>query len=110
MSTRLADGATRRKRERIEKPEEHAAILHPYADGVQGLVTVARRDQRGWHETRLKVPELPWAVRELAGAPEVYLSQNRFKGPRKIAHLWQLDALWVDLGFLYHWNGIGNNS
>lgn len=27
-------------------------------------------------------------VREFAAAPEVYLSQNRFKGPRKIAHLW----------------------
>ena len=99
MGTNVADGATRRKRDRIERPEEHAALLHPYADGVHGLVTVARRDQGRWLETRLKVPELPWAVRELAGAPEVYLSQNRFKGPRKIAYLWQLDALWVDLDF-----------
>lgn len=99
VSTRLADGAARRNRNRIEKPEEHAAILHPYADGVQGLVTIAQRVHRGWHETRLKVPELPWAVRALAGAREVYLSENRFKGPRKIAHLWQLDALWVDLDF-----------
>lgn len=99
MGTNLSEGATRRKYELIRTPEEHAAILHPYADGVHGLVTVARRDQGRWLETRLKVPELPWAVRELAGAPEIYLSQNRFKGPRKIAHLWQLDALWVDLDF-----------
>lgn len=99
MGTNLTDGAAWRKYELIQKPEEHVAILHPYADGVHGLVTVARRDQGRWLETRLKVPELPWAVRELAGAPEIYLSQNRFKGSRKIAHLWQLDALWVDLDF-----------
>ena len=85
MSTSLSERAARRKSDRIETPEDHAALLHPYTDG--------------WHETRLRIPNLPWAVRELAGAPEVYLSQNRFKGPCKIAHLWQLDALWVDLDF-----------
>ncbi len=64
-----------------------------------GKESLSYPDQGRWLETRLKVTELPWAVRELAGAPEVYLSQNRFKGPRKIAHLWQLDALWVDVDF-----------
>lgn len=99
MSTSLSERATRRKWERVETPEDHAALLHPYAQGCHGLVTVAQRDHGRWRETRLKIPELPWAVRELAGVADVYLSQNRFKGPRKIAHLWQLDALWVDLDF-----------
>lgn len=97
MSTNVAERAPWRKRDRIEKPEEHAALLHPWADGCHGLVTVAQRTDGHWRETRLKIPDLPWAVRELAGAPEVYLSQNRFKGPRKIAHLWQLDSLFVDI-------------
>lgn len=99
MNTSLSERATRRKQDRVETPEDHATLLHPYADGCHGLVTIARRTEGHWRETRLKIPELPWAVRELAGAPEVYLSQNRFRGPRKIAHLWQLDALWVDLDF-----------
>lgn len=99
MGTNVSERATQRKYELIQKPEEHASLLHPYAEGVHGLVTVARRDAGRWLETRIKVSELPWAVRELAGIPETYLSQNRFKGPRKIIHLWQLDALWVDLDF-----------
>lgn len=99
VGNNVAKRAAWRKRDRIETPEEHAAILHPAEKGHQGLVTVARREDGRWRETRLNLGDLPWAVRELAGAPEIYISQNRFKGARKIAHLWQLDALWVDLDF-----------
>lgn len=99
MITRVADGTAWRKMGRLETPQDHVTLLHPFRDGVQGLVTVAQRVQGHWQETRWPVAELPRAVRDLAGVPDVYLSQNRFKGPRRIAHLWQLDALWVDLDF-----------
>jgi hypothetical protein len=83
----------------LTTPAEHAALLHPDAEGYDGLVTLAQRVQGQWQETSLKLPELPWALRELAGAPEAYLTQNRFKGARRIAYLWQLNALWTDLEY-----------
>lgn len=88
-------------------PEDHAAILHPWVDGNMGLITIAQRETQRWHEQRVPIKELAFAVRALAGAPASYLSQHRFKGPRKIAHLWQLGALWADLDYhkIPEWQG-----
>ena len=80
-------------------PEDHAAVLHPFVEGNMGLVTVAHHDGRRWVEQHVPIPELPYAVRFLAGAPASYLSQHRFRGPRRITHLWQLGALWADLDY-----------
>lgn len=81
----------------LQTPEEHARLLHPDAPGVLGLVTLAFRDNGKWQEIRLGVDELGRAVRRFRNRPDVYLTQNRFWGPRRVAALAQLDALWADL-------------
>ncbi|MBX5467260.1 MAG: hypothetical protein K6U14_07180 [Firmicutes bacterium] len=87
----------------LQAPDEHARLLHPAGPG---LVVLARRDGR-WQEQRIPVEALPERVRPLAGCPEVFLTQNRFRGPRRIAHLVGLDALWADLNYhrLPQWVG-----
>lgn len=80
----------------IQGPADHARVLHPAGPG---LVTVARRTKGRWIETRYPVAAVPDIVEELARTPDVFLTQNRFKGPRRITYLTALDALWVDLDF-----------
>ncbi len=96
-----------RKPEILVTPEDHATALHPWVDGNTGLVTIAKRDARHWHEQRVPIKELAYAVRALAGEPASYLSQHRFRGPRRITHLWQLGALWSDLDYhkMPEWQG-----
>ncbi|WP_053961247.1 hypothetical protein [Sulfobacillus thermosulfidooxidans] len=107
MSMTLPEHAAWRKGAYIETPDVHATLLHPSADGYHGLVTLAQRIHGQWHETILKPLDLPWALREIAGTPDAYLTQNRFKGARRIAHLWQLGALWTDLDYhkMSQWQG-----
>src|SRR5262245_52510753 len=58
----------------LTTPEDHAQALHP---GGLGRVSIARRHaERGWRETSVPVAELGYAVRQLAGEPDVYLTQN----------------------------------
>ena len=83
----------------LSTPVDHARLLHPWEEGNSGYVTVARRIDGHWREQHVPIKDLPLAVRELAGAPESYISQNRFMGPRRITHLWQLDSLWADLDY-----------
>ena len=91
----------------IRGPEDHAALLHPWITGNHGLVTVARRLDGRWRETAIPLNDLGPAVRELRGQPDTYISQNRFKGSRRIAFLWQLDSLWADLDYhkMVEWAG-----
>ncbi len=65
------------------------------------MITVARRINGRWREERIPAELLPEAVGLLSRVPDVYLSQNRFRGPRQIVHLLALDALWVDLDYQY---------
>ncbi len=83
----------------IQSPADHARVLHP--DGSIGLITLARRVNGRWREQRIPAETLPDVVGLLSHVPDVYLSQNRFRGPRQIAHLLALDALWVDLDYQY---------
>jgi len=80
---------------RILTPMDHARVLHP-AEAV-GMITVARRINGRWREQRFFAETLPEVVQLCAGQPDCYLTQNRFRGPRRITHLVALDALWADL-------------
>lgn len=79
-----------------DSPEAHVLGLHP--PGAPGRVTIARRIDGRWREQSVPVCDLAYAVRALAGAPDTYITQNRFWGQRRrIAGLAQLDALFTDL-------------
>lgn len=67
-------------------------------------MTIARRAKRlgggTWRETSVPVQDLSYAVRQLAGKLDVYLTQNRFFGRRRlVTRVAELDALFVDLDF-----------
>lgn len=79
----------------IEGPDQHAEALHP-AD-APGLVTLAVRDGRRWRQMYLYPDQLPDATRLLRGQCDWYLTQNRFNGPRAVARLLHLNALWADI-------------
>jgi hypothetical protein len=78
-------------------PADHATVLHPV--GARGCVTVAWKDGARWRELHVPVPELPEVVSSFAGKVDSYLSQNRFYGPRRIATLAELNALFTDLDY-----------
>jgi len=80
---------------RILTPMDHARVLHPL--GSIGMITVARRIDGRWQEQRFFAETLPEVVQLCARQPDCYLTQNRFRGPRRITHLVALDALWADL-------------
>ena len=82
---------------RLIGPVEHALALHP--TGL-GRVTIARRSDGSWRETSVPVNDLAYMVRHLRGEQDVYLTQNRFYGQRRlVSRLAELDALFVDLDF-----------
>jgi hypothetical protein len=83
---------------RLATPADHALALHPAG---RGRVTLARRLDHGpWREVSVPVGDLGYAARQLAGERDVYLSQNRFFGRRRlVARVAELDALFVDLDF-----------
>jgi hypothetical protein len=81
----------------LATPVDHARALHPAG---RGRVTLARRFDGRWRETSLPIADLGYAVRQLAGEPDVYLTQNRFLGRRRlVSRLAELDALFVDLDY-----------
>jgi hypothetical protein len=81
----------------LATPVDHALALHPAG---LGRVSIARQLHGGWRETSLPVADLGYAVQQLAGEPDVYLTQNRFFGRRRlVSRLAELDALFVDLDY-----------
>ena len=64
-------------------------------------MTIARLARGGaWHEFSVPVQDLGYTVRQLAGEQDVYLTQNRFFGRRRlVTRIAELDALFVDLDF-----------
>jgi hypothetical protein len=73
-------------------------VLH---DGGRGRVTIARILPGGrWHQWSVPAAELAYAVRDLAGRYDVFLTQNRFwTRRRRTVDLAQLNALFCDLDF-----------
>ena len=83
--------------DRILGPEDHALALHA---GGRGRITLAQRDSSSWREQSFPVADLNYAVRHLAGGTDLYLTQNRFLGRRRlVASLAELDALFADLDY-----------
>lgn len=78
----------------IAYPDEHGELLHPPSG--RGRVTVARRLER-FSQRVVSIRDLPWVLRQVAGLPDAYVTPNRFNGPRSLARLCELAALWVDL-------------
>lgn len=78
----------------------HAGLLHP--KGRPGRVAIGRRDptaENGWREDTFSVSQLPAALAEYAGAENVYVSMQRFRGWRRIAKLRELGAVFSDVDF-----------
>ena len=79
----------------------HMRALH-LEESRCGQVAVARRlavGQRRWYERAVDRDELEPVARRYARAatPDVYISQNRFRGWRRIVLLAEIGAVWVDL-------------
>lgn len=81
----------------LRSPDEHALALHPRT--APGLVTLAFRDGRRWRQRFLHPEELPEVARTYTGLSDVYLTQNRFRGPRSVLNLLHMGALWADLDY-----------
>ncbi|NUB25780.1 hypothetical protein GAY30_12885 [Azospirillum brasilense] len=82
---------------RIDSPAAHGIALHA---GGRGRVTIATRKVGTWQERSIPIADLGGAVQEFAGRPEVFISQNRFWGVRRVvAQLAELNALFVDLDY-----------
>jgi hypothetical protein len=83
---------------RLGNAADHALTLHA---GGRGRVSIARRlHGQGWRERSVPIADLGYVVRQLEGEPDVYLTQNRFFGRRRlVSRLAELDALFVDLDY-----------
>jgi len=79
-------------------PAQHAELLHPV--GAVGRPVIVWRDGGKWRSLAVKVDELAEALASYAGMTDVYLSQNRFWGHRRVvAQVAQLDACFIDVDF-----------
>ena len=94
-------------------PSQHAEALHPLK--AKGRVFVARKLRpprpKDW-EQRAHAPwELDAVLHGVAGEQDVYFSQNRFGGRRKVLqqHLRELAALYTDVDY-YRVPGLNNLS
>lgn len=80
----------------IQLPAEHVSVLHGPARS--GSVAVATRS-RGWSECAIPVEDLPRYLEAVPIGQDVYVSQARFRGRRRIVNLAHLNAAWVDIDY-----------
>jgi predicted DNA-binding protein (UPF0251 family) len=84
-------------------PAQHAEILHPLK--AQGRVFIGRKLPPTSERSQDPAPYHPWeldaVLYDVAGAPDIYLSMNRFKGARKARqqHIRELSALYSDIDY-----------
>ena len=84
----------------IRSAQEHVVTLH-CNETAKGKITIAERKKGIWSERTYPLSDLPDAVNEYVGHSDVYITQNRFYGRRRVVNLAQLDAMFVDLDY-YH--------
>lgn len=81
-------------------PLAHARFLH---EAGQGNVTVARKTSLeppdDWEQRSYSAEKLYEVLPSYTDLSDVYISQNRFYGPRRIDRLAELSALFTDLDY-----------
>jgi hypothetical protein len=81
-------------------PLAHARFLH---EAGRGHVTIARKTDLeppgDWQQSSVPAEKLDEILPAYAGLRDVYISQNRFYGSRKIDRLAELSALFTDLDY-----------
>lgn len=74
--------------------------MHP--QGRPGRVAIGFRDpyaEKGWREQTVTVSQLPDALAKYAGAENVYIGMQRYRGWRSIKNLRELGAVFSDVDF-----------
>lgn len=81
-------------------PLAHARYLH---DTGKGKVTICQKSglkpPNNWNQHSYPVEKLYEIVPAYSGSNDVYITQNRFYGSRKISRLAELSALYADLDY-----------
>lgn len=77
--------------------QDHVSRLHPAER--YGRVSVVRTHSGNWQEESFALSDLPDVLPALAGEVGVYISQQRFRGWRRVANLNELGAMYVDLDY-----------
>jgi hypothetical protein len=81
----------------VRTPREHGRLVH---GGGMGLVAIAERDIGGiWREHPHPVEVAIELLNHYRSREDVYLSTQRFRGRRRIAHLLSLGSLFADVDF-----------
>jgi hypothetical protein len=82
----------------VRTPREHGRLVH---GGGMGCVAIAQKvpDSGLWRERSHPVEVAIELLRHYLSQEDVYLSTQRFRGRRRIAHLLSLGSLHMDLDF-----------
>lgn len=86
-------------------PDQHVRVLHPIKPAPRGAVaTVAHRrhgehDGKPWVEIAVPLPDLERYCARYADKTDTYISQQVFRGWRRVQALARLDSISVDLDY-----------
>lgn len=82
----------------VNTPLAHARFLHGTG---KGCVTIAQKNgpHRPWEPHSYPLEKLIEVVPAYGGGTDIYLSQNRFYGPRKLSRLAELSAMFSDVDY-----------
>jgi hypothetical protein len=80
----------------VKTPLDHARHLHGSSE--KGHVTIAQKTP-DWQQRSYKTCELYEVLPAYGGLDDVYISQNRFYGPRRSNKIAELCALYADLDY-----------
>jgi hypothetical protein len=81
----------------IRSPKHHGVLVHT---GGMGSVTIAQATRAGyWRERSYPVEVALQLLDHHRGRADVYLSMQRFRGRRRVAHLLSMGSLYADLDY-----------
>jgi hypothetical protein len=81
----------------IRSPKHHGALVHT---GGMGSVAIAQATRAGyWRERSYPVEVALQLLNHHRGRADVYLSMQRFRGRRRVAHLLSMGSLYADLDY-----------